>query len=96
MNSVTTTNRALPAWRIAMWGTVAALLMLPLVAMRFTDEVVWTGLDFVTAAVLLGGAAALFEVAVRTIRTPRTRVLAGLAILAVLVLVWLQLAVQII
>lgn len=28
-------------WRIAAWGTAALLLVLPLVAMQFTDEVDW-------------------------------------------------------
>jgi len=28
-------------WRIAIWGSAAFLLLLPLVAMQFTGEVVW-------------------------------------------------------
>ena len=39
-------------WRIIGWSIPATLLLLPLVAMRFTDEVNWTFSDFVFAAVL--------------------------------------------
>ena len=38
--------------RILGWGGVLALLALPAVAMRFTDEVRWTPSDFVFAAVV--------------------------------------------
>ena len=33
-------------WRALMWGGAACLLLLPLVAMQFSDEVRWTGGDF--------------------------------------------------
>lgn len=39
-------------WRIAGWGSLLALLMLPALAMQITDEV--TAGDFVFAAILLG------------------------------------------
>ena len=51
--------------RKVMWSGAAALLGLPAVAMRFTDEVRWTSADFVFAAVLLFGAAGLIELAMR-------------------------------
>jgi len=41
------------------------LVLLPLVAMRFTSEVVWTGSDFVFAAVMLGSVGLGLELAVR-------------------------------
>jgi hypothetical protein len=28
-------------WRLAIWGTAALILLLPLLAMQFTDEVAW-------------------------------------------------------
>jgi hypothetical protein len=49
----------------------AALLLVPFVAMQFTDEVAWGAFDFVFAAILLGGAGLLIE---RAMRRPRNRV----------------------
>ena len=94
--TVARAGRQAGGWRWAMWGAVAALLGAPLVAMRFTGEVNWTASDFAAAALLLGGAAVLMEVAVRTLRTPAARAAAGVAILLALGLVWAELAVQII
>src|ERR1044072_2952161 len=46
-------TRRLSAWTII----VGIILMIPLVAIQFTDEVAWTLLDFVTAGSLLFGSA---------------------------------------
>lgn len=42
-------------WRVLGWGTAAALLLTPLIAMRFTSEVNWTASDFALAGVMIGG-----------------------------------------
>jgi hypothetical protein len=52
-----TANR--PAVRIAL--VTALILLVPLVAMQFTDEVDWGVADFVAAGVLLGGAGLLLQ-----------------------------------
>jgi len=39
--------------RLIVWGASAALLLYPLVVMRFTDEVRWDGADFLAGAGLL-------------------------------------------
>jgi peptidoglycan/LPS O-acetylase OafA/YrhL len=44
---------------------VALILSLPLVAMRFTDEVVWSLADFVVAGVLLATIGVALELAAR-------------------------------
>ena len=44
---------------------VAFILLVPLVAMQFTDEVVWTLSDFVVAGVLLFGSVLVYELAGR-------------------------------
>ena len=44
-------------WRVALWGSVVAILIAPLVAMQFTGEVHWTPFDFAVAAALLGATA---------------------------------------
>ncbi|HYG30674.1 MAG TPA: hypothetical protein VD887_10725 [Allosphingosinicella sp.] len=59
-----TRSRGFP-WRLLGWGTAAALLVLPLVAMQFTDEVNWSPLDFVFAGLLFGSVGLAFEMTVR-------------------------------
>lgn len=80
-------------WRILVWGGLAALLMVPLVAMQFTDEVAWTGFDFVVAAVLLGIVGAGFELAVRLSRNWTYRAGFAVAVVTGFLTVWVNLAV---
>lgn len=81
--------------RVAIWSGIALVLLAPLVAMRFTDEVNWTGFDFAAAALLLGGAALAWEGVLRMRIGARTRALAGVGIAAVLLTVWAEGAVGI-
>jgi hypothetical protein len=39
-------------WRPALWALLGVLLLLPAIAMLFTDEVRWTSADFVAAAAI--------------------------------------------
>ena len=71
----------------------AAILLVPLVAMQFTSEVNWTGGDFIVAGALLGGTGLLFELATSKLRTRRTRMMAGVAIVLGFLFVWAELAV---
>lgn len=75
--------------------TVAFLLLIPFTAMQFTDEVKWTRVDFITASVLLLGSGLMCELVLRMIKKFEYRIAACAAILAALVLVWLELAVGI-
>lgn len=77
-----------PLWRIVLWGGVAGLLLLPAAAMRVTNDVQWTTTDFVFAGLVLGLAAALFEIVMLRIRTPMHRAMAGLVILGGVIAVW--------
>ena len=79
--------------RTALWGAAACLLLLPLVAMQFTQEVAWDGADFVIFGIMLAAACGAYELAVRLTPVAAFRAIAGMAIVAVFVLVWLQLAV---
>jgi hypothetical protein len=79
--------------RMRVWGAIAALLLLPLVAMQFTTEVKWGAEDFAVAATLLIGAGLALEVAARVLVEPVRRALAAAVILGVVVLVWAELAV---
>lgn len=81
--------RASP-WRIIGWGTVALLLLLPLVAMQFTSEVQWTGSDFVFAAVLLGSVGFAFELIVRKSASLFYRGGAVMAVVAAFLTIWVN------
>lgn len=61
-------------WRIAGWGSLLALLLLPALAMQVTGEVDWTASDFVFAAILLGFVGFVVEAAVRFARPGAPRI----------------------
>ena len=84
------------ALRIAGWGLAAGLLLLPLVAMRFTDEVRWDGTDFVFAAVLIGSVGVGLELAMRRGPNASYRAGAALALVTGFLMVWINAAVSII
>lgn len=71
----------------------ALLLLIPLVAMQFTDEVAWTLSDFIAAGVLLVCTGLSYVVGASMVRTPRNRALLGAALGAALLIVWAELAV---
>jgi hypothetical protein len=74
----------------------ALILLLPLLAMQFTDDVVWTLLDFATAGALLVGAGLMYELGARKAGNNAYRAAVGVAVLTVLFLVWSSLAVGLI
>ncbi|MBX3638462.1 MAG: hypothetical protein KF683_24075 [Rubrivivax sp.] len=71
----------------------ALLLLVPLVAMRFTAEVAWAPGDFAAAGVLIFGAGMTWVLAARRARTTQQKVVLALLVLAVLATVWAELAV---
>jgi hypothetical protein len=74
----------------------AFILLVPLVAMQFTDEVVWDVADFVVAAVLLLGAGLTYEMVARKAGHTAYRAAVGVAVATALLLAWMNLAVGII
>jgi hypothetical protein len=74
----------------------ALLLLLPLLAMQFTDAVVWGPADFAVAGILLFGAGLTYELVARKGGTIAYRVAVGVAVAAALLLVWVNLAVGLI
>jgi hypothetical protein len=76
-------------WRIAGWGMAALILLLPLVAMRFTSEMNWTISDFVFIALLVGVVGVTVELTVKVTgnRSQRAAVAIALATAALTVLV---------
>jgi hypothetical protein len=75
-------------WRVAAWGAASLLVLLPLVAMQFTDEVNWTLSDFVFAGILFGTVGLLYELTVRMSRNLAYRAGVGFALAAAFLIVW--------
>ena len=78
-----------------MLGGIALLLCIPLIAMQFTEEVKWTGWDFVVMGALLTLTALLLELVWRGVRTFGYRVLLCSFIVVGFLLIWAELAVGI-
>lgn len=74
---------------------ITILLFVPLVAMQFTTEVNWTVSDFIFAAILLYGTGMVCELVLRKVKTTQKRILICGAVLAALVLLWVEMAVGI-
>jgi hypothetical protein len=82
---------------MAAWAAVVALILLiPLVAMQFSDEWNWDLFDFVFAGTLLFGAALTYELVATKGGTTAYRAAVGIAVATALVLVWINAAVGII
>ena len=86
-------RRGVSPWRIIGWGTVAALLLAPLVAMQFTSQVDWDETDFIVMGFLLGSLGLSLEFMVNRSQSIAYRTASGVAILAAFLLIWVNLAV---
>ena len=74
---------------------VAIILSIPFIAMQFTNEVNWAISDFVIAGILLLGTAFLLEFVFRKINKKQNRIIGYSIIIAILLLIWMELAVGI-
>ncbi|GHO46053.1 hypothetical protein [Ktedonospora formicarum] len=74
----------------------ALILLLPLVAMLFTDEVSWGPVDFAVAGVILIGTGLTYELITRKASNIVYRLALGLALATASFLVWANLAVGLI
>lgn len=86
-------GHSVPLWRVALWGGIAALLVLPLIAMQFTSEVMWGPEDFAFAGILLIGAAAIFELAAWKVRDLTGRLVLAAVLAGTVLLIWADAAV---
>jgi hypothetical protein len=74
---------------------IAGLLLIPLIAMQFTDEVNWSVADFLVAAVLLVVTGLAIDLVLNKVADTKLRLILLGIVLAFLVLVWAELAVGI-
>ena len=72
---------------------IALLLLIPFVAIQFTEEVNWQAGDFVVAGVLLLVTGLLCELVLRNVTKTSYRIVLCMTILILLFLIWAELAV---
>jgi hypothetical protein len=75
--------------------SVPILLLIPLIAMQFTNDVDWKLFDFVLMGILLLGTGLLCEFVIRKVKSIGYRLAICGAILVALLLIWAELAVGI-
>jgi len=78
---------------IVITGIVSTLLLIPAVAMQFTEEVNWNLFDFVVAGSLLLGTGISIDFVIRKVNKIKLQITLCVALLAVLLLIWAELAV---
>lgn len=71
----------------------ALILLVPLLAMQFTNEVAWSLFDFAVAGALLLGTGLMYVISTGKMSNTRYRTAVGIALAVALLLVWLELAV---
>lgn len=71
------------------------ILLIPLIAMQFTEEVNWALGDFIVAGILLLSTGMLLELIMRNVKNVSYRIIIYLIILSLLILLWAELAVGI-
>lgn len=74
---------------------IIVLLLIPLIAMQFTNEVNWSIMDFVVAGLLLLGTSLAIELIRRKIKNSKLRIWIVAIIIILLLLIWVELAVGI-
>lgn len=79
--------------RIIGWGGLGCLLLLPAVAMQFTDEVNWDETDFIVAGLVFSIVGGLVELAVRLSSNWFYRIGAFFGIFSGFVVLWSNLAI---
>jgi cell division protein FtsW (lipid II flippase) len=70
----------------------ALILLVPLVAMQFTDEMNWNWFDFAVVGVLLIGTGLMYQLATRKGSDFKCRAAVGVVLVAALLVVWAELA----
>ena len=74
---------------------VILLLSIPLIAMQFTDSVIWSMADFILAGIIIFSVTQLILVVLKTAKYPKIKVILVTLIITILFLTWIELAVGI-
>ena len=74
-------------------ASVAGLLLIPFIAMQFSNEVQWTLFDFIVAGGLLLATGTSVELIIRKVKSINARLIIICSVLLLLLLVWVELAV---
>jgi hypothetical protein len=85
-----------PRWRVALWAGGLLALALPGLLMALTEEVVWTGFDFLVFGLMLAVVCGGIELAMRLSSQRSYRLAALLTLGGGFLMVWANLAVGII
>ncbi|MFC7347938.1 hypothetical protein ACFQO9_14520 [Chryseobacterium zhengzhouense] len=80
---------------LAIFAVPALLLAAAFLGNLFVEGWNWSGFDFLVAAILLFGTAALISLVRAVVKNRNYRIIISLLIVAILVLVWMELAVGI-
>jgi type IV secretory pathway VirB2 component (pilin) len=71
------------------------ILLIPLIAMQFTDEVDWNHTDFIVAGILIFSVGLIFEFLMKKVGNNKYRYLIGVIVLIIFLLIWAELGVGI-
>jgi len=71
------------------------LLLIPLIAMQFTNQVNWTPSDFIVAAILLLSTGFAIDFVIKKVQAKKYRITLSAIIVVMFLLVWAELAVGI-
>jgi len=80
---------------ILLYAIPVAILSIPLIAMQFTKEVNWAISDFLIMGILLFATVFTIDVVLKKFKTLKSRLIFVVGILALLFLIWAELAVGI-
>ncbi|MDX1582903.1 MAG: hypothetical protein R3338_04810, partial [Thermoanaerobaculia bacterium] len=75
-------------WRMLPWAGAGLVLLVPLVAMQFSDEVHWDLSDFIFAGVLIGGSGIAYEITARRRQDIQYRAAVAIALAGMFILIW--------
>lgn len=75
--------------------SIVSLLLVPLIAMQFTDQVNWSPFDFLVIGTLLLGTGFICEIVLRKVKKFENRIVLCMVVVAALLLIWVELAVGI-